>query len=628
MAPRPARRAVAAAIAVAALVTVAASGGSAVGGTASSGSGLPRDASSDIDSTSAPAPAPANSAGATATGATDPFGPETTAAARTAYERRARTARTDSLDLGPVVDGRDRPNVLVLMTDDMRADDLQFMPNARRLIGDAGVEFENAMAPHPLCCPSRASFFTGLYSHHHEVWSHVEPFGFASLDDSRTLPVWLREIGYRTLFLGKYLNGYGWQPLRDGSPSLRYVPPGWTEWQASVDAVESAAEKDGPLEGSTYRYFDTTLSHDGRLVPNEGPYQTHLYSRITQDLLRREARQSQPFFAYVSFTAPHTGTPFEDDDTEPIRSADGRRQKLLSPARPDYVKGRFDEEIVRIPGGADRPDRIEDKPVHVRRRAPLSPVEEDALLENFRQRAEALSVVDDEIGNVMEVLERTGELDNTYVLLTSDNGFYLGEHHRRQGKTIPYEPALRVPLLMRGPGIPAGEVRSDPFLTVDMVPTLLDAAGGAAPTGLDGVSLLDVARSGDHGWDRGVLLDTGPIGAPPRAVTVTDPVRVNGRVRETRLSVGVRTARWAYLEHATGEQELYDLRRDPFQWVNLVDRPRYAGVVRLLAAELDRLRDCGPEECAAPVDPALREAEPAPRRFPATTAGQGATLTG
>lgn len=621
MARRPARRAVAVGVTLAALASA-----SALGGTAARGPGSPRAASHDTGPVTATSPATSTGA-ATTTDATDPFGPETTAAARAAYERRARTARTDSLDLAPVVGGRDRPNVLVLMTDDMRADDLQFMPNARELIGARGVEFANALAPHPLCCPSRASFLTGLYSHHHEVWSHVEPFGFAALDDRRTLPAWLREVGYRTLFLGKYLNGYGVQQLRDGSPSLRYVPPGWTDWRASVDAVESPEEKGGPLEGSTYRYFDTTLNVDGHLEPHEGAYQTHVYSRTTQEMLRREARQAAPFFAYVSFTAPHTGTPFEDDDTEPIRSADGRRQKLLSPARPDYVHGRFDEEIVRIPGGRDRPDRVEDKPLHVRMRAPLSPVEEDALLENYRQRAEALSIVDDEIGNVLAVLERTGELDNTYVLLTSDNGFYLGEHHRRQGKTIPYEPAVRVPLLMRGPGIPAGELRTDPFLTVDMVPTLLEAAGGTAPPGLDGVSLLDVARSGDRGWDRGVLLDTGPIAVPRRALRVTDPVRVNGRVRETRVSVGVRTARWTYLEHATGERELYDLRRDPFQWVNLVDRPRYAGWVRLLAAELDRLRDCAGQQCAAPVAPALRGVAPAPPRFPATTLRQGTTLT-
>lgn len=546
--------------------------------------------------------------------------------AGTTYESRALLARTDSLDLAPVVEADDRPNFLVLMTDDMRADDLKFMPNARRLIGDAGVTFTNALAPHPLCCPSRASFLTGRYSHNHGVWSHVAPFGFPVLDDDATLPVWLQRAGYRTAFLGKYLNGYGERPLPDGRPSLRYVPPGWTDWRGSVDAVEAAEEKDGPLEGSTYRYFDTTLNVNGRLEPHAGQYQTHLLSQVAQDIVRREARQPAPYFAWVSFTAPHTGTPFEADDPLPVMADDGVRQKLRNPARPDYVKGRFDQQIVRGPGGEDPLDRIEDKPVHVRERAPLSAAEEAALLENYRQRAEALSVVDDEIANMMRVLEATGELDNTYVLLTSDNGFFLGEHRRRQGKTLAYDPALRVPLLMRGPGIPAGETRTDPFLTLDVAPTVLDAAGAHAPRPLDGVSLLDVARDGDRGWLRGVLTDTGPIGVRSELLRIREPVRVGRSTRELRVTSGVRTGHWLYLETATGERELYDLLRDPQQRVNVAGRPAMARIMALLARELDRLRECRGRGCSAPLPAPLRTGTPAPPAFPATTVAEGATL--
>ena len=603
MARRPARWAVAAGVTVAALVAA-----SAVGGTA--------------------APVRAKSAGAATTAAApDPAGPDAIAAARSPYERRHLLARRDSLDLAPVVDGWDRPNVLVFMTDDMREDDLQFMPNARRLIGEAGVHFTNSFAPHPLCCPSRASFVTGRYSHNHGVWSHVPPFGFPALDDDETLPVWLQRAGYRTSFLGKYLNSYGEEPLLDGRPSLRYVPPGWTDWRASVDSVDPAEDEDGRFEGSTYRYFDTTLSVNGRLEPYEGKYQTHLYGRIAQDMLRRDARAAAPFFTWVSFTAPHSGSPVEPDDPEPLISPDGLEQKLRNPARPEYVRGRFDQHIVRGPGGTDSRNRVEAKPAFVRERAALSPEEEDALLVNHHQRAEALSVVDDEIANVMQVLENTGELDNTYVLLTSDNGFFLGEHRRRQGKILAYEPSLRVPLLMRGPGIPRGEERSDPFLTIDVAPTLLDAGGAASPEPLDGVSLLDVARTGDRGWTRGVLTDTGPIRVDSPLLEIRDPVRMRKEIRERRVTTGIRTGRWTYLQSATGERELYDLRRDPFQWVNLFGRPRYDDLVRLLAAEVDRLRTCRGTECAEPLDPRLRTSEPAPARFVATTVGQGATLT-
>ena len=603
MARRPARWAVAAGVAVAALVSASAPGGTA-------------------------APVRLQLVGAaTTTAAPDRAGPGVVTSARSPYERRHLLARQDSLDLDPVTEGRDRPNVLVLMTDDMREDDLQFMPNARRLIGRAGVHFTNSFAPQPLCCPSRASFLTGQYTHNHGVWSHVPPFGFPALKDDETLPVWLQRAGYRTSFLGKYLNSYGERPLSDGRRSLRYVPPGWTDWRGSVDAVETPEEKNGPLEGSTYRYFDTTLNVNGRLEPHQGIYQTHLYSRITQELLRRDARAASPFFTWVSFTAPHSGSPVEPDDPRGVVASDGRKQTLRNPARPDYVKGRFDQQIVRGPGGHEPRDDIEDKPVYVRERAELSTAEEESLLVNYRQRAEALSVVDDEIANVMQVLRRTGELDNTYVLLTSDNGFFLGEHRRRQGKILAYEPSLRVPLLMRGPGIPRGEERTDPFLTIDVAPTLLDAAGATSPKPLDGVSMLDVARTGDRGWTRGVLTDTGPIKVNSPRLEITDAVNVFGGVRELRVTTGVRTGRWTYLESATGERELYDLRRDPFQWVNLAGRPRYAGVVRLLAAEVDRLRDCRGRACAAPLDPRLRTTSPEPPRFVATTAGNGATLT-
>jgi hypothetical protein len=139
--------------------------------------------------------------------------------------------------------------------------------------------------------------------------------------------------------------------------------------------------------------------------------------------------------------------------------------------------------------------------------------------------------------------------------------------------------------------------------------------------------MLDVARTGDRGWTRGVLTDTGPIKVNSPRLEITDAVNVFGSVRELRVTTGVRTGRWTYLETATGERELYDLRRDPFQWVNLADRPRYDGLVRLLAAEVERLRDCRGPACAAPMHPRLRTSDPAPPRFVATTGGNGAALT-
>ena len=549
-------------------------------------------------------------------------------AGRTPYEIRHLEARRPSLSLAPVVDrgvaGGDRPNVLVLMTDDMRDDDLRFMPNVRRLIGDQGVRFTNMFSPQPLCCPARASFDTGLYSHNHGVWSHVEPFGFHALDDRRTLPVWMHALGYDTTFLGKYLNGYGRQPTRTGDPSDRYVPPGWTDWRGSVDTSPESRDPDSPthyLAGGTYHYFDTTLNVHGDLEPHEGVYQTHLYSGVTQEMLRRESRSPNPFFAWISFTAPHSGVPHEPDDPPPY-PVPGKKQPEIfdNPARPDYVKGRFNGRITAIPGGDDPHDDISTKPFFIRDRTPMTQVEDDAVLADYRQRVEALSVVDDEVANVMATLRRTGELDNTYVVFTSDNGYFLGEHRMRQGKILPYEPSLRVPLLIRGPGLPHGVERTDPFLMPDFAPTIVDAAGGQAPAYVDGASMLDVAEHGDRGWTRGILTETGPRGVHSD-VKESDNFLVRRKKKFVlRYSLGVRTGRYLYVEHHDGERELYDLRRDPRQFDNVVDEPRMARVVRLLARELRLLRDCKGAECRQPLPPALQTRHPVPAYVPSHVA--------
>ena len=540
------------------------------------------------------------------------------AAGRTPYQRRHLEARRDSLTLQPVVGAGpagDRPNLLVLMTDDMRDDDLRFMPNVRRLIGDRGVHFTNMFSPQPLCCPARASFDTGLYSHNHGVWSHVEPFGFHALDDRRTLPVWLHRLGYDTMFLGKYLNGYGRQPTRTGGPSGHYVPPGWTDWHGSVETAPESRDPESPthyLAGGTYHYFDTTLNVRGQLEPHEGVYQTHLYSDVTQEMLRREARSPNPFFAWISFTAPHGGLPQEPDDPPPYPVRGHKVERFDNPARPDYVKGRFDGRITKIPGGDDPHDDIAKKPFFIRDRTPMTQTEDDAVLADYRQRVESLSVVDDEVANVMATLRRTGELDNTYVLFTSDNGYFLGEHRMRQGKILPYEPSLRVPLMMRGPGIPAGEERTDPFLMTDFAPTLLDAAGGTAPAYVDGASMLDVAEHGDRGWTRGILTETGPRGVHSD-VKESDNFLVHAKKKFVlRYSLGVRTGRYLYVEHHSNERELYDLKTDPQQFDNVVDEPRMARVVRLLARELRLLRDCVGAECRRPLPPVLQTRHPVP----------------
>ena len=509
---------------------------------------------------------------------------------------------------------RARPNIVVIMVDDMREDDLRYLPWTQRLIGDAGVRFVNSFAPYPLCCPSRASFLLGQYAHNHKVWSHGEPWGFPVLDDTSTLATWLQDAGYATVFLGKYLNGYGHRPAPDGSGdnSVRYVPPGWTEWRGSIDGGLPAGH---PANGGTYRYFDTTLSVNGDHFDNyAGRYQTRVYGELSEWIIRRRAASGQPFFFWANYTAPHNGAPRDPDDPEPVVRDDGEVSRMGSPSVPVGVRGAFDSVIRHAPGAYGEAD-MTDKPAFMQSAPPMNEAEEAALLEVARQRAEALLVVDRQVRRTVAALDASGELDNTLLVFTSDNGYFLGEHRIRQGKILPYDPALRVPLLMAGPGIPAGEVRYDPYLTIDMAPTLATLAGAmpGGETQIDGQSMLRVARRGDLGWTRAVLTETGPGGTVRETdesgvpLNPTDPGE-----RDIRYTIGVRTDRYLYTDNAAGELELYDLAVDPLQLTNQVNNPEY-GLVRVeLAETLRKVRACDGSACRTPLPPGLATEPGAP----------------
>ncbi|MGE5719480.1 MAG: sulfatase [Nocardioidaceae bacterium] len=493
----------------------------------------------------------------------------------------------------------DRPNIVVIMTDDMRADELAWMPNVQRLIEDRGVRFANAFSQHPLCCPARASFLTGQYTHNHGVWSNSPDYGITALDDSSTVATDLAAAGYQTAFLGKYLNGYGMgrAPNRSGDP-LRYVPPGWHDWRGSVTSLHAPGT---PEEGGTYNYFKTTLSVNGALEGNTGRYQTRVFGDETADLVRGLTRSPRPFFLWSSYVAPHAGGPREPDDPEPVIREDGEEDRVTTPARPKDVRGLLDEEITQ-PLGAVPDEDPGDKPSFLRDAPTLNQAEIEALTVVTRQRAESLHVVDQEVARTLEVLERAGELQNTLVVFVSDNGYLLGEHGALQGKNVLYESAIRVPLLVAGPGIPAGEERRDPFLMTDFAPTFLELAGARTDRAMDGTSMLDVLRDGDRGWTRPVLTETGPSGGgdPPLDVRPGGPSSL-------RFSQGLRTPHYLYAEHATRERELYDLRSDPEELTNLADRPGMSQVVARLARVLDRMRMCRAESCAAPLPRSLQQ---------------------
>ena len=513
---------------------------------------------------------------------------------------------SDVATAGPVLQ-QTRPNVVLIMTDDMRDDDLRFMPWTRKLIGSRGVRFQNTFAPYPLCCPARASVLTGLYTHNHRVFDVSAPYAFPSFDDRSTLATWLRDAGYATVYLGKYLNGYGSmpEPGKTTGRSLSYVPPGWSDWRASPDGGFPA---DSPYEGSTYDFFDTTLSRNGEgFTPYEGRYQTRVLGELSEQVVRARAASDKPFFLYVSYVAPHHGGPREADDPGSVKRDDGRTTSFVTTARPDDVKGIFDSTVTAAPGVTWSDPDFSDKPAYLVKPV-LNAAEKAAMLEVTRQRAEALSVVDEQVRRTIEALAASGELEETLVLFTSDNGYFLGEQRMRQGKVWPHEPSLRIPLLVRGPGIPAGRTRTDAFTSVDFAPTIASLAGVEPGLVPDGQSLLQVARRGDVGADRAVLTETGPQGNAQRNTDETGAPLVDGATRDVRFLLGVRTRRYLYVDVATGEHELYDVLADPQEYDNLAGDPAYASREALLADLLQQLRTCRDAGCRPPVPPLLSTA--------------------
>ena len=449
-----------------------------------------------------------------------------------------------------------RPNVVVIETDDQTVADLDSMPLTRTLIGDAGVTFDRSIVSLSQCCPSRATFLTGRYAHNHGVLTTHPPFGgYARLDASETLAVWLRRAGYRTALVGKFLNGYG-------NADPYEVPPGWDEWHAL-------------LGRSTYRYYDYTVNHDGALrTYGNAPadYQTDVLTGLAEDVVRRRAAARAPFFLWTTYVAPHTGRPF--DLLDPLR------------ARSTVPAPRHREQFTGVPmpwdPAFDEAD-VSDKPAAISRRPLLRQWQIAALGETWQQRRESLLAVDEGVQRIVRALRDAGELDDTLLIFTSDNGFMTGEHRARSGKILPYEPSIRVPLLLRGPGVPAGAVRSQLVWNGDLAPTILDATGARAPWEPDGRSLLPFARDGTLRSRRAVLIE-----APPR-----------GGRRPFMRFTGLRTPRYTYVENASGRRELYDLRRDPAELQNLAGTPAAAALQAKLAARLRTLRDCAGAACRA-----------------------------
>jgi N-acetylglucosamine-6-sulfatase len=438
------------------------------------------------------------------------------------------------------------PNVVVVMTDDQALDTMRAMPRTRGLLGRKGVTFENAVVSFPLCCPSRASFLTGQYAHNHGVLDNGAPRGgYERLDADHTLPVWLSRAGYRTTFVGKFLNGYG-----EGDRA-REIPPGWSDWYGLPSKAKRAP-------------FDFPLNENGKLVEYgdaEGDYKTDVLADKAVSFIRDRARGKRPFFLWAATPAPHVDYGLsEDTDRNP------------EPAPRD--RGRFEGKRPPKRKSVNEKD-VSDKPRFIRSRSRLQPEQRAEIDKVYVSQLESLVAVDRMVQRIVTELRRQGELGRTVVMFTSDNGYLRGQHRLDSGKANPYEEAIRVPLLIRGPGFPEG-IRDRRLVgNVDLAPTIMGLAGAEPDVEVDGRSILPFERA--YGGDRAVLLEV--YG------------RSHGRF------VGVRTRRYVYADYDGRDEELYDLKRDPEQLESVHDDPRYAGARARLSARLEQLRGCAGAGC-------------------------------
>ncbi|HET8641624.1 MAG TPA: sulfatase [Pseudonocardiaceae bacterium] len=442
----------------------------------------------------------------------------------------------------------------MIMTDDQNVSSLSVLPRTQQLLASAGTTFSNNFVSYPLCCPSRATYLTGQYPHNHGVLGNSPPDGgYAKLRGNETVPVWLSRAGYQTAHIGKYLNGYGTQNPTE-------VPPGWRDWHGLVDPT-------------TYRMWGYTINHNGTTrtygqqdVEDPALYQTDVLSALATNYIDSKAPGTQPFLLSFAPLAPHAEAGWA--------STNGNRNPRPAPRH----RGMFGDAPLPRPPSFDEAD-VSDKPAQVQALPRLSAAEIARITKDYRSRLEALQAVDDAVAAIVGRLAQHGELANTLIIFTSDNGWLQGEHRIPRGKVYAYEESSRVPLIVRGPGVPAGATNAAFVSNVDLAATILDAADAVPGITIDGRSLIPIAQDPGSVAGRQLLIETGP------------------KPSGNQWYAAVRGGRWAYVEHSTGERELYDQQLDPYQLVSRHNDPAYATVRAALAAKLHELQLCAGATC-------------------------------
>ena len=456
-------------------------------------------------------------------------------------------------------------NVVVVMTDDQDFRSMHVMPKTVKLIGKRGTTFSHFFVSFSLCCPSRATYYTGQYAHNHGVkWNTYPEGGFYKFRQNETFPVWLQRAGYRTIHIGKYLNQ---TDQNDGRHNE--VPKGWTDYYGGVDP-------------STYNYYDFTINHNGVLKTyghDPKDYSTDVYGNLAVSAIGKAAKAGKPFFLGLAPNAPHT-VAFESGATRegpPAIPAPRDAAVFANASLPHYPD--FDEEDV-----SDKPAAL-----GALLKWPMSAEDVASLTDHYRGRMGSLLGVDDMVVRVIDALKRNGVYANTDIIFTSDNGWILGEHRLRDPLTengrvsgvkyFPYEGSTRVPLLMAGPDIPKGKTIDGVAVNADLAETVQSITGAKPKIAQDGRSLLPVLRKPSLLDGRGILMETF---ANPRGVSPY---------------TAIRTKRYLYSAQPNGEEQLIDYKVDPWEMESKHNDPAYAKIKDILKAKLAKLVNCKGVSC-------------------------------
>jgi len=485
-----------------------------------------------------------------------------------------------------------RPNVIVIMTDDLDELLLEtaisdgFMPNLESTFIASGVRMSNSFASNSLCCPSRATFLTGQYTHNHGVLSNHKPFGFDALDDSSTLATWLTDAGYLTGFVGKYLNGYwGGKDLdSDGTIDVQdYIPPGWYHWQGLLD----------PTTYDMYGYYLlNSVTRLGEYYPDR--YQTELLAEKAAgfiDLVGTE-NDAAPFFLWVSTLAPHSE---RSSETVECTIDTGAKQFAFNSIRAEPAYSGTANGSTMPKHSSFNETNISDKPQWLQNYTPSQfNAEEIACIEKvFRSKLESMRSVDDLIGEIVAALGRNAETDQTVIMFTSDNGFLYGQHRLTQ-KLYAYEEAIRVPLFIRDLSDTRALTEDLAVINNDLAPTIAELAGAASPGFVDGRSLLplfDDVRPAV--WRKRFLIEHYfgfvPNYAAIRGVTATPYLYAEYK------PAGAMGNGWSGCE--PGLCELYFLGNDRYQNNSQHDAPQLQDTITTFEKFLQGLRFCKNGSC-------------------------------